>query len=180
MEDQINNTGQGSAGSSPGAGYTGSRTGQNLGIAALITAIVTFVFAVIPCVGLIAIIPGVIAIVLAVVGLSRASESESRGVLIAGLVIAVVASIISFSQLFVAGKIIEKAKRGFGGDIENIIRDVQKDVLQDLEDAKISIKVESNGDKVEIKADTGSRSRIEELEELERTDSLNSGTNVKK
>jgi hypothetical protein len=101
-------------------------------------------------------------------------------VLIAGLVIAVVASIISFSQLFVAGKIIEKAKRGFGGDIENIIRDVQKDILQDLEDAKISIKVESNGDKVEIKADTGSRSRIEELEELERTDSLNSGTNVKK
>ena len=39
-----------------------NNTGQNLGIAALITAIITFVLAVIPCVGLIAIIPGIIAI----------------------------------------------------------------------------------------------------------------------
>ncbi len=44
---------------------TKNNSGQNLGIAALITAIITFVLAVIPCVGLIAIIPGIIAIVLA-------------------------------------------------------------------------------------------------------------------
>ena len=49
-------------------------SGQNLGIAALITAIITFVLAVIPCVGLIAIIPGIIAIVLASVGLSQAAR----------------------------------------------------------------------------------------------------------
>ena len=39
-----------------------NNSGQNLGIAALITAVITFVLAVIPCVGLIAIIPGIIAI----------------------------------------------------------------------------------------------------------------------
>ena len=43
-------------------------SGQTLGIAALITAIITFVIAVIPCIGLVAIIPGIIAIVLASVG----------------------------------------------------------------------------------------------------------------
>ena len=47
-----------------------NNSGQNLGVAALITAIITFVLAVIPCVGLIAIIPGIIALVLAFVGLS--------------------------------------------------------------------------------------------------------------
>lgn len=180
MEDQINNTGQGTGESSPVTGQTTRPAGQNLGIAALITAIVTFVLAVIPCVGLIAIIPGIIAIVLASVGLSRASEGSSpRGVLVAGLVIAIVASIISFSQLFVAGKIADKAKKGFGGDIENIIKDVQKDVLKDLEDANISIKVESNGEKVEINANTDSKDRIEELEDLEKSDSLNPETDDK-
>ena len=39
-----------------------TNSGQNLGIAALITGIITFVLAVIPCVGIIAIIPGIIAI----------------------------------------------------------------------------------------------------------------------
>ena len=53
-------------------------TGQNLGIAALITAIITFMLAVIPCVGILAIIPGIIAIVLASVGLSQAvPETEA-------------------------------------------------------------------------------------------------------
>jgi hypothetical protein len=180
MEDQINNTGQGTGESSPVTGQINRPGGQNLGVAALITAIVTFVLAVIPCVGLIAIIPGIIAIVLASVGLSRTSAGgSSRGVLVAGLVIGIVACIISFSQLFVAGKIADKAKKGLGGDIENIIKDVQEDVLKDLEDANISIKVESNGEKVEINANTGSKDRIEELENLEKGDSLNPDTVIK-
>ena len=80
--------------------------GQNLGVAALITAIITFVFAVIPCVGLMAVIPGIIAIVLASVGLSQAAKNDSpRGILVAGLIIGIVATLISFSQIFVAGEI---------------------------------------------------------------------------
>jgi hypothetical protein len=178
MEDFTNSTGQSTGdASSPGIGQTKKPAGQNLGIAALITAIVTFVLAVVPCVGLIAIIPGIIAIVLASVGLSQASRNESpRGVLIAGLVIAVVASVISLSQVFVAGKIADKAKNEWGGDIEKIINDVQDNVLKDLEDANVSIKVESNGEKVEINANTGKGSREVELEDLERADTLKNDT----
>jgi uncharacterized membrane protein YjgN (DUF898 family) len=79
------------------------KSGSNLGIAALITAIITFVLAVIPCVGIVAIIPGIIAIILASVGLSNASGTDTpRGVLIAGLTIAILATMISLSQVFVA------------------------------------------------------------------------------
>src|SRR4030042_4068337 len=132
---------------------TKNNTGQNLGIAALITAIITFVLAVIPCVGLIAIIPGIIAIVLASVGLSNAARNDSpRGVLLAGLIIAIVASLISFSQVFVAGKIAEKADK-WPNRIEEIINDVQGEVLKDLEDANVSIKIESGDEKIEINAD---------------------------
>jgi len=149
---------------------TQNNTGQNLGIAALITAIVTFVLAVIPCVGLIAIIPGIIAIVLASVGLSNAAKSDSpRGILLAGLIIAIVASLISFSQVFVAGKIAEKADK-WPTRIEEIVNDVQKDVLKDLEDANISIKIESGDEKIEINADATTGDREKTLEELEGED----------
>lgn len=163
MEDYSDNTKQVS-------GQPSDRpAGQNLGIAALITAIVTFVLAVIPCVGIIAIIPGIIAIVLASVGLSQASRNGSpRGVLVAGLIIAIVASLISFSQIFVVGEIAKKAENKWSGDIGKIIKDVQDNVLKDLEDANVSIKIESNGDKVEINAGTNRSERVQKLEELEK------------
>jgi hypothetical protein len=151
-------------------------TGQNLGIAALITAIITFVLAVIPCIGLIAIIPGIIAIVLASVGLSQAARSNTpRGVLFAGLIIAIIASLISLSQVFVAGKIARQADK-WPGDIQNIINDVQDNVMQDLEDANISIKVESNGDKVEINANANKKNLEKTLEELEGGNSVKNDT----
>jgi hypothetical protein len=157
-----------------------NNTGQNLGIAALITAIVTFVIAVIPCVGLIAIIPGIIAIILASVGMSQAARNNSpRGVLIAGLIIAIIAVLISLSQIFVAGKIAQKANK-WPGDIQNIINDVQDNVVKDLEDANISIKVESNGDKVEINTSTGKKNQEKTLENLEGIDTLKNDTIQKK
>ncbi len=142
-------------------------SGQNLGIAALITAIITFVLAVIPCVGLIAIIPGIIAIILASVGLSQASRDNSpRGVPLAGLIIAVIAAMISFSQIFVAGRIFHGADR-WPNHIHNIINDVQDKVSNDLDNANVSIKIESNGEKVEINTNPNKKDQEKTLEELE-------------
>jgi hypothetical protein len=144
-----------------------NNTGQNLGIAALITAVITFVLAVIPCIGLIAIIPGIIAIILATVGLSQASRNGSpRGVLLAGLIIGIIASMISLSQMFVAGKFAQKANN-WPNNIQNIINDVQDNVTKEIEDANISIKVESNGDKVEINTNVNKKDKEKTLEDLE-------------
>jgi hypothetical protein len=145
-----------------------STSGQNLGIAALITAIITFVIAVIPCVGLIAIIPGIIAIILASVGLSHATRTNSpRGILIAGLVIGIVASLISFSQVLVAGKIAQKSGN-WPSKIEKIVNDVQENVVKELEDANVSIKVENDGEKVEITTGANKEDKQKTLEELEK------------
>ncbi len=146
---------------------TKNNTGHNLGIAALITAIITFVLAVIPCVGLIAIIPGIISIILATVGLSHASRTDGqRGLPLAGLIIGIIASLISLSQIFVAGKIANSAG-SWPKDIQNVINDVQENVIKDLEDNNVSIKVESNGEKVEINAGSGKKDREQTLEDLE-------------
>jgi hypothetical protein len=144
-----------------------NNSGQNLGIAALITAVITFVLAVIPCVGLIAIIPGIIAIVLASVGISQASRNNSpHGVPLAGLIIAVIASMISFSQIFVAGKIAHAGGR-WPNSIHNMINDVQDNVSKEIEDANVSIKVESTGDKVEINTSADKKDQEKKLEDLE-------------
>jgi len=174
MEDFTNNTVQNTGQPS---GLQPKPAGQNLGIAALITAIVTFVLAVIPCVGLIAVIPAIIAIVLAVVGLSQASRSGApRGVIIAALVIGVVAFMISVSQIFVVGKIGDKFDKEWGGRIENVVNDVQKNVLDGLEDANVNIKVESGDDKIEITTGVNKNNRVKELEELEKADTLKNDT----
>jgi len=175
MEDFTNSTGQ-STGQSSGQ-PSKPLAGNTMGVAALITAIITFVLAVIPCVGLIAIIPGIIAIVLASIGLSQASRSDSpRGVLIAGLVIAIFATLISFSQIFVAGKIGDKFKNNWGGEIEKVINDVQEDVLNEIENANVSIKIQSNGDTVEINTNIKKGNRHEELEELEKANDVTNDT----
>jgi len=141
---------------------------QTLGIAALITSIITFVMAVIPCIGVIAIIPGIIAIVLAAVGLSQASRNDSpRGLLLAGMIIGVVASLLAFSQIFFTGRIISHSDR-WGREIQNVVKDVRKDVLKDLEDANISIKVQNGDEEVEITTSIDRKDREQTLEELEK------------
>ena len=144
-----------------------TNSGQNLGIAALITGIITFVLAVIPCVGMIAMIPGIIAIVLASVGLSQASRNNSpKGILLAGLIIGIVAVMISFSQFFVIGSFAKHADK-WPTSIHTIINDMKRDVLKDIEGASISIKIESNGDTIEIKAKSNKKDLEKELEDLE-------------
>jgi phosphate/sulfate permease len=156
-----------------------NNTGQNLGIAALITAIITFVLAVIPCVGLIAIIPGIIAIVLASVGMSQASKNNSpRGILVAGLIIAIIASLIAVSQIFVVTKIAEKADKWPGG-IQNIINDVQDNVIKELENNNVSIKIESNGEKLEINAGSDNKDKEKKLDNEKKLDDLEGGNTQK-
>lgn len=150
-------------------------SGQNLGIAALITAIITFVLAVIPCIGVIAIIPGIIAIILASVGLSQASKRDApKGVLVAGLIIGIIATLISFSQIFIAGKFANSADK-WPDQIQNIFDDVQDNVIKELEDANVNIKIESNGETIEI--NTNRKDQVKVLEELEGdADSLQNDT----
>jgi phosphate/sulfate permease len=144
-----------------------SSSAQNLGIAALITGIITFVFAVIPCIGIVAVIPGIITIVLASVGMSQATRNNSpRGVLIASLIIGIIAVLISFSQIFIVGRIASN-KNGWPEDIRSAIEEAKRDVMKDVEDNNVSIKIESNGQKVEINAKAGKDDKMKQLEDLE-------------
>jgi hypothetical protein len=128
------------------------------------------VLAIIPCLGLIAIIPGIIAIVLGVVGLSQASRNRSaNGLSIAGLIIAIIACLISISQIFIAGAIIRKSEVG---GLPNVLKEVKQEIRKNLNNENFSIRIEKEGKRimidensVEINRNNSERQR--RLEELE-------------
>ncbi len=143
---------------------TGKQSG--VGVGALVTAIIAFLLAVIPCIGLIAIIPAVIAVVLAIIGLSR--PQGNQGMLVGGLVVGIIALMISVSQSFVLGKIANKSG-SWATDIEKVIRDVTDDLEQEFGDNEVTIRINNNDDTVEIKASAKKGVLQDRLEELEGT-----------
>ena len=145
-----------------------SNSGQNLGIAALITGIITFVLAVIPCVGIIAIIPGIITVVLASVGLSHSARADShRGLNIAGLIIGIVAIMISFSQIFVVGHFARHNGK-WTHDIRSAIEDTRSSIEKEMDNSNVSIKIEGkDGEKIEINTNPSKENKEKQLEDLE-------------
>ncbi len=137
---------------------------SGMGVGALVTAIIAFLLAVIPCIGLVAIIPAVIAIILAIIGLSR--PQVNQGMLVGGLVVGIIALMISTSQIFVLGKIADKSG-SWATNIEKVIRNVADDLEEEFGDHEVTIKINKDDETVEIKA-SGKRGDLEKrLEELE-------------
>jgi hypothetical protein len=157
-----------------------SNTGQNLGIAAIITAIVSFVLAIIPCIGLLAIIPGIIAIVLGAVGLSQTWGNQSKGLSVAGLIIAILACLIAVSQVFIAGRLLsETGIKKLPAELQNVVKEIKSGILQELENENFSIKIEKDGKRVnidanslEVKFNEDRQRTLEELEGVFSNDSL--------
>lgn len=76
------------------------------------------------------------------------------------------ATLISFSQIFVAGEIARKADK-WPNRIEKIVDEVQEDVLKEIENANIDIRIQNGDDKVEISTSVDKKERVKTLEELE-------------
>jgi len=139
---------------------------SGVGVAALVTGIIAFLMAVVPCIGIVAIIPAVIAIVLAIVGLSR--PNTTQGILVGGLVIGIIALMISVSQSFIIGKIADKTKSGdWASEIEKVVKDVTDDIESEFGDKEVIIHVNDGDDSVEIKATVKKNDLQNKLDELE-------------
>lgn len=147
-----------------------NRSAQNFGIAALVTGIITFIMAVIPCIGILAIIPGIVTITLAIFGLTR-SATEGRGLVIAGLIIGVVATMISISQwaIFSSGV---RNKSFVGSEIRKAVEEVRSGILDEIESGNFSIRVESGGDVVEIKSTIDAKKLEQKIEKLEKLEGI--------
>lgn len=141
------------------------RSAHNLGVAALVTGIITFVMAVIPCIGTLALIPGIVTIVLAIVGLGRAQD-QGRGMVIASLIIGIVATMISLSQWAFIGKAVQN-KGMWQNDLREALEEVRTEVLNEFDKGDFSIKIQSGDEVVEIKSSVDLKNLEDKLEKLE-------------
>ena len=137
--------------------------GSGLAIGALITGIIAFLMAVIPCIGIIAMVPAVIAVVLGIIGLSR--PNDSRGMLIGGLVIGIIALMFSLSQGYFMSKIAHHSD-SWSKEIENAVKDIKTSVGEDFDGKDITIKISGDKDSLNIKA-SSSGDLEKKLDELE-------------
>ena len=152
--------------------------GNGLAVGALVTGIIAFLMAVIPCVGVIAIIPAAIAIVLGIVGLSRAHDNN--GMLVGGLVVGIIAVMISVSQIFVFSKIADHSD-SWASEFERTMQEIRTDIKDDVDGGDVSIKISSKGDSLEINAKASGKDLEKQLDELESdTDSVTVSIKVTK
>jgi hypothetical protein len=150
--------------------------GSGLAVGALITGIIGFLMAVIPCIGLIAIVPATIAVVLGIVGLSR--PGNNHGMLVGGLVIGIIALMISLSQGYVISRFAHHSE-SWSDNIEKTMKNISTEIGNDFDDKNISIKIANDKDTIEVKA-TSTHSDLEKkLDELE-SDTITTSINKSK
>ncbi|PKQ62549.1 hypothetical protein BZG02_12585 [Labilibaculum filiforme] len=137
-----------------------TNAGQTLGIIGLVLGIITFMLGFIPCIGVIAIIPGILAIVLSAVGLSQANrENGARGINITALIVSSIGVLVaSLWLIFVVGiaNLSEDEIEGFVEDVmeevidESVYNPDLQDALQELEEQLDEVCVDS----IHIKTDS--------------------------
>lgn len=105
-----------------------TNAGQTLGIIGLVLGILTFMIGFIPCVGILAIVPGVIAIVLSGIGLHQANKNNgARGINIGTLIISIIGLLFaSLWLVFVVG-----VASLDEGEIEGFVEDVIEEVIEE-------------------------------------------------
>lgn len=140
-------------------------SGQGLGVAALVLGVISFIVALIPCVGLFALFTALVAIVLGAIGLSQAAKNNNpKGLMLGGLILGVVALFIAIAQIVFFSSFAEKAPF-----FEEKFEDMIKDIEDEFEDGNFSITIEDGEDRVEINSSVKRelRDALDELEDLE-------------
>ena len=137
-------------------------SGQGLGVAALVLGVISFIVALIPCVGILAVFTAIVAIVLGAIGLSQASRNNSpKGLSIGGLILGVLALLVAVLWLTFFANVADKAPF-----FEEKFEDVIKDLENEFEDGSFSITIEDGEDRIEINSSVKKELR-DELYELE-------------
>jgi hypothetical protein len=143
--------------------------GQGLGVAALVLGVISFIVALIPCIGLFALFTALVAIVLGAIGLSQAARNNSpKGLVLGGLILGIVALFIAIAQIVFFAGFADKVPY-FEEKLEDVFKDFERDVLDELEDGSFSITIEDGDDKIHINSTIKKelRDALDELEDME-------------
>jgi phosphate/sulfate permease len=134
-----------------------SNAGQGLGIAGLVLGIIAILICFIPCVGILAIVPGIIGVTLSAIAYNQAVKGNgARGIIIAALVISILGSSVALMQGLgfsylknrpdkfwnnLGTKIEEEANKHIDDNFDEAGKEMEK-ILEQLENVDDSIHVD--------------------------------------
>lgn len=108
---------------------------KGLGIGALVGGILALIFGFIPCFGYWALILGILSIGVAIFGIMTANkEGLKKGLLIAGLICAIVGTTVAGVWIYVINAAVAEVENVLGEDYEEALKELEKG-LEELEDA---------------------------------------------
>jgi hypothetical protein len=155
--------------------YKARNTSQGLGIAGFVLGILALIISFIPCIGLLALVPGILAITLSAIGYIQADKlNASKGIIIAALIISILGSGNAFRVYRNTAPHIEK----FGKEIQKAMEeDFDESNMEELERAmeKLEGEIEEITDETLKDVSDAASDAVKEItEEVEKvTDELN-------
>jgi hypothetical protein len=131
-----------------------SNAGQGLGIAGLVLGIISLTIAFIPCIGLLALIPGAIAVTFSAIAYNQAIKGNgARGLIVAALIISIIGTSVAAIWGLVFASIGHKAP-WIKNQIENAIEEeTGKSIDENM--AEFGTNMENVLEQLENKADSG-------------------------
>lgn len=123
-----------------------STAGQGLGIAGLILGVLALLIAFIPCIGVLAVVPGAVALILSILGMTQANRGDgSKGLVVAALVLSILSVVVAVAWgVFFAGsatffnrisdEIRVELEQEMGEDFDEAFEDFGKELEETLEE----------------------------------------------
>lgn len=149
-----------------------TNAGLGLGIAGLVLGIIAILICFIPCIGIIALIPGVVGITLSAIALNQANKANgAKGLIIAALVVSILGTTIAMFQglVFSSGEkfgrnIWHKIDKNRDDEAGKYIEDKLDDVGSEME--KVLDDLENVGDSIHLDIKIGKKLSDEEFKKL--------------
>lgn len=132
---------------------------KGLGIAGFVLSIIAFIFSFVPCLGMYAVIPGFIALVLSSIALYQANQAKvSKGLIIAGFVVSILATAIGGWQYFVFSKAKDSIKNEIIDEFQdamdedfNLEDELEKAMNESLDSMDVTMELmEQSLDSIEV------------------------------
>lgn len=149
-----------------------SNAGQGLGIAGLVLGIIAILICFIPCVGILAIVPGLVGVTLSAIAYNQAIKGNgARGLIIAALVISILGSSVALLQGLGFSYLKNRPDRFWDRVEHHIENETSKTIDENLEKAgremeRVLEQLENTDDSIHIDIKVGRRLSDEEFQKL--------------
>ncbi|HEX3007758.1 MAG TPA: hypothetical protein VHO90_09105 [Bacteroidales bacterium] len=150
-----------------------TNAGQGLGIAGLVLGIIAILICFIPCIGILAIVPGLVGVTLSAIAFNQASKGNgTKGIIIAALVVSILGSSIALLQGLGLSYLRNRPDKIWNNVEDKVQNEIEENIDENIDEAgkemeKVLEKLENvDNDSIHIDVKIGKKLTDEEFQKL--------------